>query len=393
MKRSASMLRSLTRTAIRSSVRQGKAVNKLMSALFTPPAAPKRKVRSKKTVPPSQKGADPDPGTGRPRPTPEAGVRVSSSASTSTAPTNRAPGKWLTAHVASTTSARRLHYWLYLPDNLPESTLTDGLPLIVMLHGCHQSATQFAQGTRMNQWAERKGYAVLYPQQAASNQAQRCWKWYDRNTQQGGGEVPALISMISQVMAEYRIDRSRIYVAGLSAGAGMAHILALNHPQLFAAVGLHSGPVFGAGHSTVGALAVMQHGAGPRASQAVDDLLVRATPFPGMPTILIQGAGDKVVRPVNQLQLMRQSLALNRLAPDVAVTITDKAQGSSARHNPHRIHDVVDGRKLALRVVEIDALEHAWSGGDATLKFNDKTGPDASKLMLEFFARHRRIQT
>ncbi|MET0267840.1 MAG: PHB depolymerase family esterase [Duganella sp.] len=387
MKRSASMLRSLTRTAIRSSVRQGKAVNKLMSALFTPPA-PKRKVRSKPAATPQNhpKGADPDPVTGRPRPAPASGVRVSSSAST-----NKAPGKWLTAHVASTTSARRLHYWLYLPETTPESALADGLPLIVMLHGCHQSATQFAQGTRMNQWAERKGYAVLYPQQAASNQTQRCWKWYDRNTQQGGGEVPALISMISQVIAEYRIDRSRIYVAGLSAGAGMAHILALNHPQLFAAVGLHSGPVFGAGHSTVGALAVMQHAAGPRASQAVDDLLVRATPFPGMPTILIQGAGDKVVRPVNQLQLMRQSLALNRLAPDTAVTVTDKAQGSSARHNPHRIHDVVDGRKLALRVVEIDALEHAWSGGDATLKFNDKTGPDASKLMLEFFARHRRI--
>ena len=84
-----------------------------------------------------------------------------------------------------------MSFWLYLPQNVPEEAVAQGLPLIVMLHGCHQTATQFAQGTRMNQWAERKGYAVLYPQQLVSNQSQRCWKWYDRATQEGGGD-PAL---------------------------------------------------------------------------------------------------------------------------------------------------------------------------------------------------------
>ncbi|WP_229205857.1 PHB depolymerase family esterase [Duganella sp. Leaf126] len=358
MKKAAGLFRSLMRTSIRTA-RQGAAVNKLVTAMLTPAPAPKRKAAA-------------------PR-------KPAASAASAAA----APGKWLTSHVESA-NARRVRFWLYLPQHMPEETIAQGLPLIVMLHGCHQTATQFAEGTRMNQWAERKGYAVLYPQQLVSNQAQRCWKWYDRATQEGGGDVPTIVAMIDKVAGAYAIDRSRIYVAGISAGAGMAHILALNHPQLFAAVGLHSGPVFGAGHSTVGALGVMQHGAASRAELAVEEVLARHTRFPGMPTILVQGEGDSVVRPINQLQLARQALALNGLAPGTPARITHKAQGSTSRHRAHRIDDYYAGRKLLLRVARIDALEHAWSGGDPALKFNDRAGPDATRMMLEFFARHRR---
>ena len=154
-----------------------------------------------------------------------------------------------------------------------------GLPLIVMLHGCDQTATLFAQGTRMNQLAEAAGYAVLYPQQAVSTHPHRCWKWYDRATQQGGGDVPMIVGIINKVIASYPIDRSRIYICGISAGAGMANIVALNHPELFAGLGLHSGPIFGAGHSTIGALAVMQHGAGMRVDGAIAEVLDRRPSF------------------------------------------------------------------------------------------------------------------
>jgi poly(hydroxyalkanoate) depolymerase family esterase len=378
MKKAAGLLRSLMRTSIKTA-RHGIAVNKLMAAMLTPSPPPKRKTRAR-----------PAPSTAKPAP---ATVRPVSSTAKSAPPSGSAytaPGKWLTSHVESLVNGRRMSYWLYLPSQVPEEALASGLPLIVMLHGCHQTATQFAQGSRMNAWAERKGYAVLYPQQLVSNQAQRCWKWFDRATQEGGGDVPTIISMIAQVAGAYRIDRSRIYVAGISAGAGMANILALNHPHLFAAVGLHSGPVFGAGHSTVGALGVMQHGGGLRADLAVREVLARHGKFPGMPTILISGEGDSVVRPINQIQLARQGLALNGLAPDAAAKITHKAQGASARHNAHRIDDFYAGRKLLLRVARIDALDHAWSGGDPALKFNAKAGPDATKMMLEFFARHQR---
>jgi poly(hydroxyalkanoate) depolymerase family esterase len=378
MKKAAGLLRSLMRTSIKTA-RHGIAVNKLMTAMLTPAPPPKRKAR----VRPAPSTAKPAPATARPASSTAKSAPPSGSSST-------APGKWLTSHVESAANGRRMSYWLYLPSQVPEEALASGLPLFVMLHGCHQTATQFAQGSRMNGWAERKGYAVLYPQQLVSNQAQRCWKWYDRATQEGGGDVPTIISMIAQVAGAYRIDRSRIYVAGISAGAGMANILALNHPHLFAAVGLHSGPVFGAGHSTVGALGVMQHGGGLRTDLAVREVLARHGKFPGMPTILIAGEGDSVVRPINQIQLARQGLALNGLAPDAAAKITHKAQGASARHNAHRIDDFYAGRKLLLRVARIDALDHAWSGGDSALKFNAKAGPDATRMMLEFFARHQR---
>lgn len=378
MKKAAGLLRSLMRTSIKTA-RHGIAVNKLMTAMLTPAPPAKRQARAR----PAPSPARPPPSTARPAPS-----TARSAPPPGSAPT--APGKWLTSHVDSAANGRRMSYWFYLPSQVPEEALASGLPLIVMLHGCHQTATQFAQGTRMNAWAERKGYAVLYPQQAVSNQAQRCWKWYDRATQEGGGDVPTIVNMIAQVAATHRIDRSRIYVAGISAGAGMANILALNHPHLFAAVGLHSGPVFGAGHSTVGALGVMQHGGGLRTDLAVREVLARHGRFPGMPTILIAGEGDSVVRPINQVQLARQGLALNGLAPDAAAKITHKAQGASARHNAHRIDDFYAGRKLLLRVARIDALDHAWSGGDAALKFNAKAGPDATRMMLEFFARHQR---
>jgi len=400
MKSAAGLLRSLVRTG----TRQSKSVNKLMTALFkaaTPPApkrkrAPAAKVAKPKVakvatvavkpvkVPPARAVA-PRAATAKPR------VATPAPPAPHTPP---APGKWLASHYAMPagvgTRAQRLGYWLYLPNHIPEQAARKGLPLVVMLHGCQQTATQFAQGTRMNQWAEQMGYAVLYPQQSVSAHAQRCWKWYDRATQEGGGDVPMIVGMVNKVMTEYAIDRARIYIAGISAGAGMANIVALNHPRLFAAVGMHSGPVFGAGHSQMGALGVMQHGGGLRADLAVREVLMRQPHFPGMPMILIQGEGDSVVRPINQTQLVRQSRALNGIVAVAQPKTTLKSQGRGGRHNAHRIDDFYDGRKLLLRVAQIEQLEHAWSGGDETLAYNTKAGPDASKMMMEFFNRHQR---
>lgn len=301
-----------------------------------------------------------------------------------------ASGKWLASHYTACADnglgpARRMSYWLYIPDKLPSAA---GMPLLVMLHGCDQSATLFAQGTRMNQWAEKKGYAVLYPQQSVSSHPHRCWKWYDRAAQQGGGDVCVIAGLVSKVADAYPIDRSRIYIAGISAGAGMANIVALNHPDLFAAIGLHSGPLFGAGHSTVGALGVMQHGASNRVDSAIEEVLLKRPGFPALPTMLIQGAGDTVVRPVNQAHLARQAMLINRLPPGGAADVATRA--GTRRSHPHRIDDVSVGRKVMVRVALVEQLAHAWSGGDERLSYNSGMGPDASKMLLDFFAKHRR---
>lgn len=312
-----------------------------------------------------------------------------------------APGRWLEAQFPlppqpGQASAQTMSYWLYLPRHVPETVTRHGWPLVVMLHGCHQSATQFAEGTRMNRLAEEKGFAVLYPQQERQAQRQRCWRWYDRDTQQGGGDTMALAALVDAVCTQHPIDRRRIYACGLSAGAGMAAVLALNHPELFAAVGLHSGPVFGAGHSPIGAMHVMRHGAPLQADAAIRAVLERRiadgveAPMPPMPALMIQGEEDRVVRPINQFELARQWLQLNGLPAGPATRIAQKPAGRGGRRNAHEIHDHLAGSKLLLRVVRIAGLGHAWSGGDPALKFNAQAGPDASRMMLDFFGRHRR---
>jgi poly(3-hydroxybutyrate) depolymerase len=179
----------------------------------------------------------------------------------------------------------------------------------------------------------------------------------------------------------------------------MAAVLALNHPELIAAVGLHSGPVFGAGHHPVGALHVMRYGAAAQADAAIPALLQRrsmqpvpamAKPMPPMPAILIQGEDDQVVHPVNQQQLARQWLQLNGLPASPAARIAVKPAGRGGSRNAHEIHDYLVGRKVVLRVVRIAGLRHEWSGGDPALTFNAKAGPDASRMLLEFVGKHRR---
>ena len=309
-----------------------------------------------------------------------------------------ATGKWLASHYAGSGDGnplhlRRLSYWLYLPDRpaaetMAETVTNPGLPLIVMLHGCDQTATSFAEGTRMNLLAEIAGCAVVYPQQALGTHPHRCWKWYDRATQQGGGDVPLIVGIIHKVCAAYPIDGSRIYICGISAGAGMANIVALNHPELFAALGVHSGPIFGAGHSTIGALAVMQHGAGARVDGAIEEVLDKRSEFSSLPTILIQGEEDHVVRPINQVQLARQAMLVNDLPADSPEKLAQKP-GTTRRHG-YQLRDVYRGRKLMLRVARIAELKHAWSGGDGKVAYTSGRGPEASKMMLDFFSRHRR---
>ena len=344
----------LVRSLMKAGNAQQKAAVKMVGTLLTLPKSSVRKRPAKKA--------------------PAAAPRVRTPPATPVA-----PGRWLAGHHLA--GAQQMQYWLYLPQG---EVPPKGWPLVLMLHGCHQTATQFAQGTRMNQMAEKKGYAVLYPQQSVTVQAQRCWRWFDRTTQQGGGDVQPVSGILGKVMSQYPIDRRRVYVCGISAGAGLANIMALNFPDVFAAVGLHSGPVFGAGHGTVGALGVMRHGGGLRIEPAIREVLARRADFPLMPAVLFQGDADTVVHAVNQQQLVRQSLLLNGVPADAPVKVTRRGSRSG-----HEIRDYLVGSKVVLRVVRVDTLDHAWSGGDPQVAFHAK-GPDASRMMLEFFGKHRR---
>jgi len=305
-------------------------------------------------------------------------------------------GKWLRSYHLEPaegllTPSRRMDYWMFVPAR-PLAAQKKPMPLVVMLHGCTQTAADFAQGTRMNALAQRKGFAVLYPQQLATVDGNRCWHWHLRATQQGGGEVRWVVGAIHKVMRTLPIDPSRVYVAGLSAGAALAQIVALRHPQLIAAVGLHSAPVFGTVDSRMGAFSAMQHGSSHSLVRAVDEMAL-SPEFPGMPAILLQGDADKVVRSVNLMQLAQQFRLVNHIADDTDLPVTQEYPARPAGRSPRHAYQVLDyarGRSPLVRVCRINGLDHAWSGGDARLRFNAEVGPDASLMMWNFFQMHRR---
>ena len=303
------------------------------------------------------------------------------------------PGNWKKSFFAAPgvglAPARRMMYWLYLPSGAPAAPL----PLVVMLHGCKQTASDFAASTRMNRLAERKGFAVLYPQQSTSSDANRCWHWYRRATQQGHGDVGLIAAMVGQVRARHALDPARTYVAGLSAGAGLAAILALRHPQLIAAVGLHSAPVFGTSDSAMSGFQAMQQGAGVHHQSAVREFTGNEANFPGMPALLIQGKSDSVVRRVNVDHLTAQFATVNApwlsgAAPAVR-SYAGRSGGRSPRH-AYKTTTYPAGRKAMVVKCEIDQLGHAWSGGDGSLDFSSAPGPDATLLMWSFFSRQLR---
>ncbi|MGZ5884244.1 MAG: extracellular catalytic domain type 1 short-chain-length polyhydroxyalkanoate depolymerase [Burkholderiaceae bacterium] len=303
-------------------------------------------------------------------------------------------GKWLTSSLSSSlpdvgVSVNRMKYWLYLPNQAENSRL----PLVVMLHGCGQSATQFAQSTRMNLLADKKGFAVLYPQRPVSKDPTRCWHWYKKSVQQGDGEVKVIVGVVEEVVEKYALDKSRIYIAGISAGAAMANIVALNNPDLIAAVGIHSGSVFGAANSPAEGYSVMQHGTFYLPAKAIQNLTEKFDHYPTMPAILIHGKKDTVVRPVNLNQLTTQFCALNRISSAngqaISVVNTEKPGGPRSG-NAYKVSDYYIGKKVMVKVCEIAELDHAWSGGDGTMRFSEGKGPDASKLMWDFFAKHKR---
>ncbi|MEO7160966.1 MAG: PHB depolymerase family esterase [Polaromonas sp.] len=305
------------------------------------------------------------------------------------------PGSWQKAFFTppgtGLTPARRMLYWLYLPSGIMKVPR----PLVVMLHGCKQTATDFAISTRMNQLAERKGFAVLYPQQSTAADSHRCWHWYKRATQQGLGDVQLIAEMVKQVQSRHRLDTTRTYVAGLSAGAGLAAILALRHPQLIAAAGLHSAPVFGTSDSPLSGFQAMQQGASMKHQETAREFSAGQPQFPGMPVMLIHGKNDSVVRRVNVDHLTTQFAIIDAAfitsAEPVQRSYAGRIGGRSPRH-AYKTTTYYAGRKPQVVKCEIDLLGHAWSGGEGSLPYSAPEGPDATLLLWTFFSRQQRPQ-
>ncbi|MSQ20158.1 MAG: PHB depolymerase family esterase [Betaproteobacteria bacterium] len=251
-------------------------------------------------------------------------------------------------------------------------------PLVVMLHGCKQDAPTFAAGTRMNEIADREGFVVLYPEQRRLANAFRCWNWFDTAAQRSGGEAALIAGMIHEVTAAYAIDPRRVYIAGLSADGAMVNVMVNCYGQLFAARAVHSGLMYRAAESASQAMLAMRQGssASPKATVS------KAAAF--VPTLVIHGAGDDAVHPTNADQVVEQVVALSGHAGEPSLRTTEYST-SSGKGYAYATIDRRAGDRLLVRKVLVDGLGHAWSGGNGEHAFNDPAGPDASRMLWEFF--------
>jgi poly(hydroxyalkanoate) depolymerase family esterase len=254
---------------------------------------------------------------------------------------------------------------------IPPARHGAGRPLVVMLHGCTQHPDDFAAGTRMNTIAADRGFYVLYPAQTDAVNPSRCWNWFKRSHQRRDAGEPAILAgMVREVIARHRVDPDQVYVAGLSAGGAMAAILGETYPDLFAAVGVHSGLPPGAASDVKSAFAAMK-GAVPAAP-------VRAL---RTPTIVFHGDRDATVHPVNGERVMAAS-AMGRGAA------AERSAGHQGRPYTRHVRRDADGLPVAEHWV-VHGAGHAWSGGSAAGTFTDPAGPCATTEMLRFFADHR----
>jgi poly(hydroxyalkanoate) depolymerase family esterase len=262
-------------------------------------------------------------------------------------------------------------YKLYIPSNP-----SDGLrPLIVMLHGCTQSADDFAVGTRMNFAAEEHGCFVVYPEQPQAANASKCWNWFRPGDQARGKGEPSLIAGIAhQVVGVHNIDPSRIYVAGLSAGGAAAAIMGEVYPDLFAAVGVHSGLACGLAYDMPSAFNAMRGAAGDTVGRASASL---------KPTIVFHGDRDATVHPCNGAKIIA------RVSGHANLRMSAERKSSLTGHSySQSVHRDASGISI-LELWDLHGAGHTWSGGSPAGSFTSQDGPDASKEMLRFFLQHR----
>jgi poly(hydroxyalkanoate) depolymerase family esterase len=278
-----------------------------------------------------------------------------------------------------TNAAGTRAYKLYVPAAHSAASRVP-MPLVVMLHGCTQSPDDFAAGTRMNALADEHGFLVAYPAQSARANGSNCWNWFRAEDQSRDRGEPSIVAGIArEVASRYDVDERRIFVAGMSSGAAMAVILGATYPELFAAVGAHSGLAYRAAHDMPSAFGAMRGGASQAGANFTE------TPIP---TIVFHGDADRSVQAGNGAAIIEQVVGSRADRSTLRTDVQSGIAAGGTRYHRTTYADAAD-RVVAEQWV-LHGAAHAWSGGSAAGSYTDARGPDASAEMIRFFLSHSR---
>jgi poly(hydroxyalkanoate) depolymerase family esterase len=284
-------------------------------------------------------------------------------------------GKFIAATYSDPAGSRS--YKLYVPSRHHGRAL----PLVVMLHGCNQSPDDFAAGTRMNVIAEEETCFVVYPAQSSDANPAKCWNWFRPTDQRRGQGEPAMVAGITrQVMRDYSVDPRRVYIGGLSAGAAAAAVMGAAYPDLYAAIGVHSGLACGAANDLSSALTAMRQGDLAAASGSGGNSVLGDGP--AVPTIVFHGDRDTTVHPRNGDHVIARSMRTTSVQKTV-----HRGRVPGGHAYTRTIHTDASGRGI-LEQWDIHGAGHAWSGGSPAGSYTDPRGPDATREMLRFFLEH-----
>jgi len=291
--------------------------------------------------------------------------------------------------------AGNLPYVVYTPLNYRAGT---PVPLLVMMHGCTQSAADFAAGTQMNLVAEEHNFIVVYPQQVRKNNSLYCWNWFDlANQSRDHGEPAMIVGIVQDILqntAQWTIDTARIYVAGISAGAAMSVILGATYPDIFAAIGIHSGFEYQALKSHRGALTISKRGGPDPLQQGLAAYEAMDSYARIVPTIVFHGTKDTVINITNGDQVVQQWMQTDMLASHDTYVADFKAPATATTYKipigyAYTVYTWQNSRgKTIQEYWKVNGLGHAWSGGNSSGSYTDSRGPSASEALYAFFMHH-----
>ncbi|MBL0173004.1 MAG: PHB depolymerase family esterase [Gemmatimonadaceae bacterium] len=266
--------------------------------------------------------------------------------------------------------------------------------LMVLLHGCTQTAADIARGSQMDQVAEELGFLVLYPEQPVEANPRTCWNWFDAAHQaRDAGEPAILAGLVADVLTQFPADPTRVHIVGISAGAAMAGLVAVAYPERFATLTSLSGVPWQAARNVGAALSVMQRGAGDAVPSADAVLLGMGAHSRALPVLVIHGGADAVVAFRNADETATQWVGVHdRLRANAGAPPLQATPEQVTQDNAYTVRRVdwrdASGAAVVTRV-RIDELGHAWAGGSTAGTFTDAKGPDVSRMVATFCQQHR----